>query len=172
LAQGKPKLDKFAFDPDAWFGSARFALAASETLFNAENMVVVFAAATLGHHALEKFLKTALICEGMVICNPSDAKALGLTKQDCAWGHDLLELARLLATKRSDLDLNAKIDIRGYFLHKMPMSIEQGLALFQPFFDELRYPHEKDLMEGIGPHEVIVLNALVVAIKPFICVWS
>jgi hypothetical protein len=167
-----PTLDRFAFDPDAWFASARFTWASAQTLFNDGNMVVVFAAATLGHHALEMFLKTALICEGMVACNPRDAKAFGITRDDCVWGHDLLELAKLLATKRPDFNIKDVIDIRGYWPHKMPMTVEDGLAMFQPFFDELRYPHEKELMEGIGQDEVIVLNALVAAIKPFVCVWT
>lgn len=167
-----PKLDKFACDPDAWYASARFTHTASQTLFNAGNVIVVFAAATLGHHALEMYLKTALICEGMTACKPSDAPAFGITKTDCAWGHDLFELARLPQSLRPEFRLTSVIDVYGYFPHKMPMTIEGGFRLFQPFFDELRYPHEKELMEGIGQYEVIVLDALVLAIKPFICVWS
>jgi hypothetical protein len=166
------RLDRFARDPDAWLASARFTWTASQTLFNDGNMIVIFAAATLGHHAVEMFLKTALICEGMVACHPRDAKAFGVEKDDCVWGHDLLVLAKLLATKRPQFNVKVVLDIRGYWPHKMPMTLENALAMFQPFFDELRYPHEKELMEGIGQDEVIVLNALVAAIKPFVCVWS
>ena len=172
MASKQPKLDRFACDPDAWFASARFTHAASQTLFNDGNIVVVFAAATLGHHCLEMFLKTALICEGMTACNPAHAKVFGITRDDCAWGHDLLELARLLTKYRPDFDLATKIDVRGYWPHKTPMTIGDGLALFQPFFDELRYPHEKELMEGIGQDEVIVLDSLVASMKPFISVWT
>ena len=58
------KLDRYARDAQAWTNSARVAYTASAHLFTSENFMLVFPAATLGHHALEMFLKAALIVEG------------------------------------------------------------------------------------------------------------
>ena len=76
------------------------------------------------------FLKTALICEGLTACNPKHALAFGITNDDCAWGHDLLQLARLLTKYRPDFGLTANLDVRGYWPHKMPMTIRDGSRCF------------------------------------------
>jgi hypothetical protein len=50
----------------------------------------------------------------------------------------------------------------------MLMSVERGLAMFNPFFSELRYPQALKQLEGIGPDDVVVLDALVDVIKPWV----
>lgn len=100
------KLDKYARDARAWRDFAKFNLSASMYLFESHDPFKVFAAATLGHHALEMYLKAALICEGFTVFNPRDVKHLNppgtLQETNCAWGHDLVALARQLAAKRPD----------------------------------------------------------------------
>ena len=54
-------------------------------------------------------------------------------------GYYLVQLGRLLAAKRPDFDLSTEL-IGFFFPHEMPMTIEDGLAMFDPFFWELRYP--------------------------------
>src|SRR5450755_1071146 len=58
-------------------------------LFSSSNLFVYVTAATLGHHALEMYLKSALICEGMTVFNPVILKSLdpgyALTRSNCAW---------------------------------------------------------------------------------------
>jgi hypothetical protein len=43
----------------------------------------------------------------------------------------------------------------------MPMTIEAGLALFDPFFSELRYPQEFRKLGGVGEDGKVVLDELV-----------
>lgn len=50
----------------------------------------------------------------------------------------------------------------------MPMTVKQGFILFDPFFSELRYPQELKDLEGVGEHEKIVLDELVVRLQPFL----
>jgi hypothetical protein len=43
------------------------------------------------------------------------------------------------------------------------------LATFDPFFSELRYPQElRNLKEGVGEQEKLVLDELVARLKPFL----
>jgi hypothetical protein len=167
--------DKYAKDARAWRDLARFTYTASRTLFTSDNNIVLcFPAATLGHHALEMFLKAALICEGFTVFNPSKIKELdpsvSLTAADCAWGHKLVVLARQLARKRPDFDLSDTTKITGYWYYKLPMTVERGFAMFDPFFSELRYPQALRKLEGVGPDDVVVLDALVAALRPFITI--
>jgi HEPN domain-containing protein len=87
--------------------------AASSYLFQSHNPILIFAAATLGHHALEMYLKSALIVEGLTAFDPSKIKYLDpsvrLQNTDRAWGHDLVVLLRQLAAKRSDFKLSAQM---------------------------------------------------------------
>ena len=165
------QLDKYAADAKTWRIYAQFNLDASRVLFTHENaLTLCFPAATLGHHAIEALLKTALIREGMTIFDPDKLRQLDgsvtLEREQCAWGHHLVQLGKLLAAKRPDFDLSAELS--GFFFpHKMPMTIEDGLAMFDPFFWELRYPQQLDKLEGIGPDDYRVLDALVVALEPF-----
>ncbi len=166
------RLDRYARDPRPWRDLAVIDHAASSKLFESGNPLLIFAAATLGHHALEMYLKAALICEGMTVFDPRKVKRLvpkgSLSASDCAWGHDLVTLARQLAGKRPDFDLKAELSVPGYFFHKLPMTVEAGFALFDPFFSELRYPQELKKLEGVGEHEKIVLDALIQTLMPFL----
>ena len=78
-------------------------------LFESHDVMLVFAAATLGHHALEMFLKAALILEGATVFDPAKVSRLDLSVRldaaDCVWGHNLGVLARKLAARRPDFDL-------------------------------------------------------------------
>src|ERR1039458_1898349 len=98
-------LDKFACDPKPWRIHAQFNLDAARVLFTHEGAITLcFPAATLGHLALEGLLKTALIREGFTIFDPAKLKQLStpvLTKDQCAWGHNLVALAKLLADRKS-----------------------------------------------------------------------
>jgi hypothetical protein len=92
-----PQLDKYAKDARAWQDCAKINYTASAHLFGSCSLFLYFTAATLGHHALEMYLKSALICEGMTVFNPVILKSLDpgleLTRSDCAWGHNLVALA-------------------------------------------------------------------------------
>jgi hypothetical protein len=66
------------------------------------------------HHALEMFLKAALISEGYTIFNPKKLSQLDpsetLDEDHCAWNHNLVDLARMLSAKSSKFDLSAELD--------------------------------------------------------------
>src|SRR5271157_308114 len=106
-------LDKYARDPKAWKAFADHNYAASIYLFESHNPFLIFNAATLGHHCLEMYLKATLICEGATVFDPTKIKHLDksvkLQPSDCAWGHDLVGLARQLAAKRRDFDLSEQM---------------------------------------------------------------
>lgn len=138
-------------------------------LFASSNLFVYFTAATLGHHALEMYLKSALICEGMTVFNPVILKSLdpgyALTRSNCAWGHCLVELATWLSQKRPEFNLRAEMNIPECRALLMPMTLEDGFALFDPFFSELRYP--QDLRKcGISQDHKLVLDVLVARLQP------
>lgn len=169
------QLDKYAKDSHTWYLWAKVHYRASGELFAlaSENPIYCFPAATLGHHALEMYLKAALICEGMAVFNPKklpslDA-ALGLTKKDCAWRHELVGLARKLSNRRNDFDLTAKLDLPDCPEVKMPKTVLAGLELFDQYFSVLRYPQElkKPEGEGVGREEQRVLDRLVALLTPF-----
>lgn len=141
-------------------------------LFRNGDPLLYIPAATLGHHALEMYLKAALICEGMTVFNPVILRSLAagsaLTRSDCAWGHCLVDLARLLAEKRADFALRAEINLPECLLLPMPMTLLAGFALFDPFFSELRYPQELKKLRGVCKDESSVLDALVLRLQPFL----
>src|SRR5882724_4104055 len=87
------KLDKYSQDAWAWKHWAGIAYTASTQLFESRNLLLIFPAATLGHHALEMYLKAALICEGCTVFDPNKIKRLHpsvtLRTENCTWGHDL-----------------------------------------------------------------------------------
>ena len=163
-------LDKYARDPKPWRLLAQFNLDAARVLFTHDGAITLcFPAATLGHLALEGLLKTALIREGFTIFDPAKLKQLAsptLSKEQCAWGHNLVALAKLLASKRAELDLQKPI--RGFFPpYEYPVTIEGGLAIFDPYFSELRYPQQLDKLQGIGPDDLRMLDAIVQELLPF-----
>lgn len=163
-------LDKYARDPKPWRIHAQYNLDAARVLFtNEASITLCFSAATLGHLALEGLLKTALIREGFTIFDPAKLKQLAnnsLARDECAWGHNLGALARLLASKRTDFDLRKPIN--GVFPpHEYPVTIENGLDIFDPFFSELRYPQQLNRLQGIGPDDGRMLDAIVEELLPF-----
>jgi hypothetical protein len=165
------QLDRYARDGDRWNRSALFNYRAATTLFETEDMVLVFPAATLAHHAIEMYLKAALICEGLTVFNPDRIEwldpSIGLKRKDCAWNYSLVKLGRQLAAKRHDFDLSRVI--LGYYLPQdSQMTLEKGLDMFDPFFDELRYPRELKALKAVGPSDIIVLKAIVAALEPFL----
>lgn len=167
------QLDKYARDARTWRDAARLNYTGARTLFTSENNVVTcIPAATLAHLALEMFLKAALIMEGMTVFSPRDLEKLdpsvGLTNRDCVWGHQLVGHARLLASKRPDFDLTDTSKIPFYFPHEGPMTLEAGLAVFDPFFFELRYPQELVELDSVGPDDVLMLDSLVAALEPYL----
>ena len=167
-----PQLDKYAKDARAWHEWAKVNYTASAELFTSDNPLLYLPAATLAHHALEMYLKAALICEGMTIFNPvilpSLDPRLGVTRSDCAWGHNLVELAKRLAEKRSNFNLDTEMEIRECSKLLMPMTLRAGFALFDPFFSELRYPQELRKLKGVGVDEKLVLDVLVARLQPFL----
>ena len=164
-------LDRYARDARAWQDWAAINHAASQLLFANGNPSLYFPAVTLGHHTLEMYLKAVLIGEGMTVFDPKQVKKLdpevGLTADRCAWGHNLVALAQLLAAKRRDFNLSAEIYVPSLVL-KMPMELLAAFELFDPFFSELRYPMELQKIAGFGDEEGLVLDALVDRLLPFL----
>src|SRR5260370_21903124 len=103
------QLDKYAKNAKEWSNFAKINYKAAATLFASGNPFFILVAATLGHHALEMYLKAALICSGMVVFNPARVRSLdpglGISAADCAWDHGLATLAETLAAKRNAFDL-------------------------------------------------------------------
>jgi hypothetical protein len=48
------------------------------------------------------------------------------------------------------------------------LTVERALAMFDPFFFELRYPQELDELDGIGPDDLRVSDSLVKILSPFV----
>jgi hypothetical protein len=179
------KPDKFAQNARAWKGSADVTYRAAAHLFETRDLLLIFPAATLAHHALEMYLKAALICAGCTVLCPEDVKNLDptttLKKSDCVWGHDLVLLARELATRRSDFDLTARMTFLGPWQRSVVLAgevptacqpqmlaptVETGFKVFNPF-TELRYPHELTL-SGLGEDDKLTLDELVRYLQPFV----
>lgn len=166
-----PQLDRFARDARAWKQCAEINYLAAGHLFASSNLLVYFTAATLGHHALEMYLKSALICEGMTVFNPVILKCLdpgyALTRSNCAWGHCLVELATRLSERRPDLNLRAEMHVPECRALLMPMTLKAGFALFDPFFSELRYPQDLKKCTVSQDHK-LVLDVLIARLHPFV----
>ena len=165
------KPDKYARNARAWKDGADIAYRAATRLFETRDLLLIFPAATLAHHALEMYLKAALICEGFTVFNPRVIKhldpSISLEEADCAWDHDLVILARQLASKRPDFDLTATMIFLGPWQHEGPPTVENGFKIFNPFFYELRYPHELTL-SGVGEDDKLTLDELVARLQPFL----
>jgi hypothetical protein len=166
-----PQLDNYARDARAWRDWAKVNYTASTHLFGSGNPLLYLPAAALGHHALEMYLKAALICEGLTVFNPIILKSLDgdvkLKRSDCAWGHELVELAQQLAARRKDFNLDGKMDIRECRALPMPMTMRDAFALFDPYFSELRYPQDLKKLGGVGEDEKLLLDVLVSRLQPF-----
>ena len=158
-------LDKYARDYATWRDFAAIDYRAAIRLFETDDPFMYFAGATLGHHALEMYLKSALILNGMTVFDPRKVKLLdpsvGLAENDCVWGHNLVNLGKLLAARCQHFDMSARLPFMGLVTIQEPITVEQGLAIFDPFFTELRYPQEMKLMSGLGPEHRVLLDELV-----------
>ena len=161
------QLDPHAGDARVWLDFACVNYLGSQALFEHPNIALVFCAATLGHLALEMCLKTALICHGLTVFDPSKVNQLDpsiqLAGADCVWGHGLIVLAERLENLTQGFSLSDALDVPEYigFSETPPTTIRAGLQIFDPFFTELRYPSELEQVSGIGPDERFLLKALV-----------
>jgi hypothetical protein len=53
-----------------------------------------------------------------------------------------------------------------------PMTIKEGLAVFDPFFTELRYPQEMKNCDGLGEDHKYLLDALVAELRHARFQWN
>ena len=87
-------LDKYAKDWELWHRFATINYTAAIRLFETDDPLMWFPAATLGHYALEMHLKAVLILNGMTVFDPRKVKRLdpsiGLAKSDCFAGGGVL----------------------------------------------------------------------------------
>jgi HEPN domain-containing protein len=159
------KLDNYARDFALWRDWAAINYRAAKVLFETGDPFLLFPAATLGHHALEMYLKSALITTGMTVFDPKRVQSLDprtdLGPDDCVWGHELMKLAIVLEKRRPEFRLSKQMDLIGYVVMKEPMTVEEGLKIFDPFFSELRYPQEMKEVEGLGGEHKLLLDSLV-----------
>lgn len=160
--------DKYARDAEAWITHGKIIYQAARALFDAGDAYpsLYFSAATLGHSALEVLMKGILIGEGMVSFDPRRIKqlpeAVVLKRKDCVWDHSLLALARKLE-QQTDFDLDEEMHFHN-ILYQPPFPVRKALEHFEPFFEELRYPHQLENTTGFGAGDELVLEELVVRI--------
>ena len=163
------KLDNYARDFELWRDWAAINYRAAITLFETNDPFLFFPAATLGHHALEMYLKSAMIANGMTVFKREDVTSLdpgiSLAEADCVWGHSLVKLAEALAKRNAIFDPLRQMDVLGYLTLNEPMTIREGLGIFDPFFSELRYPQEMKQCGGLGEHHKYLLDSLVTEMR-------
>ena len=123
----------YSTDADSWLQWADHTYKGARTLFNSGDFLLWFPAAILGHHALEMYLKAALMRKGH-----------RAVKGD-VWGHDLITLFNKLVMK----------------VPALPNDLPRKLAVFNDYFDELRYPQVLLKVEGLGEDEGRLLDDLV-----------
>lgn len=157
-------LDKYARDAGTWLTYGNLIYSAARVLFDSANASpdLYFSAAPLGHSCLEVLMKGILIQEGMVSFDPKRIKKLSgtvLSEQDCVWGHSLIDLAEKL-TRCTKFDLDEEMKYHS-IEHPAPFTIRQGLELFDPFFEELRYPHGLERVKSFGGGDEHILDELV-----------
>jgi len=169
------KLDKYARDFKMWRDWAAIDYRAAQTLFETGDPFLWFPAATLGHYALEMYLKAALIANGLTIFDPGKLKHLdaGITllREECAWGHELVRLAEQLAERNPAFDPSKQMNFVGVVL-ETGMTIKEGLSIFNPFFSELRYPQEMRQVQGLGEEHLRLLNSLVAELRHARFQWN
>jgi hypothetical protein len=170
------QLDTYARDFALWRDWAAIDYQAATILFETHDPFLLFPAATLGHHALEMYLKSALIANGLTIFDPKKVRLLdpqvNLVAADCAWGHDLVELAKGLAQRSATFEPSRQMSIVGFLTMKEPMTIEEGLSIFNPFFGELRYPQKMNKVDGIGEEHKHLLDSLVSELRHARLKWN
>jgi HEPN domain-containing protein len=129
----------FESDVKTWLQYAHSSYSASRSLFDeALRPGYWFPAALLGHHALELYLKAALLRRGHRI-EPGDV-----------WGHDLVELAQELEKEVPDFP-----------------PLMDSLEFFDRCFAEFRYPTNDSRLLELGQEEGILLQKVVEAIRPY-----
>jgi len=122
-------------------------------------------------------LKSALIAKGLTVFDPAKLKRLDpggivLTREDCAWGHELVKLAKQLEQRSRNLDLSKELIPVGFITMKEPMTLEDGLQVFDPFFTELRYPQQMNKVDGIGFEHRQLLEILVKELRHARFEWN
>lgn len=167
----KLTLDKYARNAPEWRDAGFHNYRASIALFESGDPFLWLTAAVLGHHALEMLLKAILIQEGMTVFDKASVKdldpALGLKKTDCAWGHNLVELARKVEGKRTDFKLSAQIPWSDVG-EETPISVLKGFEIFEAFFWELRYPRGLQNVSELGDFHGELLRCLYEYLEPFL----
>ncbi len=161
-----PDLDKYARDVRAWRDWADLYWSATSLLFKSDNLAMYLPAATMAHHTLERYLKAALISSGATVCPRHVADANGISEADYVWGHQLADLAKALSKRQPAFDPSVDLGIPVSILDGGHTLLE-GLRHFEPYFEELRYPQQLNKMEGVGQHELYVLNRMVEVLRPF-----
>ena len=164
-------LDRYARSAPEWCVLGYYNYAASRALFESGDSSLWFPAATLGHHALEMFLKAVLIHEGMTAFDPGKIKqldpTLSLTKGDCVWGHALVVLAKKVAGKRADFHLGTVLSC-SVVRERAPINLLRGFEIFDPFLSELRYPQQLQNVEGLGVCHGELLGHLFAHLEPLL----
>lgn len=165
------QLDRYARDARAWRDLARINHAAAGYLFMSDDPRLLFPPAILAHHALEMFLKSALIGAGMTVFNPVILKSLGaeveLRRTDCIWGHSLLHLSERLAEKRREFSLHGELDIGECRARVMLMGLREAFAFFDPFHSHLSSPQNLQKV-SVRKEDRLILEALVARLEPFV----
>jgi hypothetical protein len=64
------------------------------------------------------------------------------------------------------------MDLVGYVTLKEPMTVREGLSLFNPFFSELRYPRELEKVGGLGGEHKELLDGLVAELRHARFSWN
>src|ERR1700728_4857455 len=143
MVKSVAQIDKYARNAQTWKIHATFTYSAAQVLFNHVNaLALCFSGAVLGHLALEQYLKSALIHAGMTVFDPRKVAQLdasqSLTKSDCVWGHDLVELGECLSAKQPTFEL-ATVVLDYWLPYGTPITVRRGLEIFDSFFTEMRY---------------------------------
>jgi len=92
---------------------------------------------------------------------------VGLKKDECVWDHKLVVLANVFAARNANFDLDARF-VAPTVVVKMPMTIMKAFEMFDPFFSELRYPVEANLVDELGEEHGFVLDAVVEYLESFL----
>jgi len=130
----------FSANAETWLQWAEQTYAGARVLFNNGNPFLWFPAAFLGHQALEKFLKAALVKQGR-----------SAVKGD-VWGHKLVDLA-------------SELTKTGF---NFPLGFVDDLQTFSDFFEDLRNPHPAKKVQELGSMKGVLIDYLVKVLRPAI----
>ena len=95
-------LDKYARDARSWRDFAKVNHVAAQHLFASGNPFMYLVAATLGHHALELYLKAALINEGMTAFGRTENRGLYMGSFCLETGGETCREAKRVQSRRED----------------------------------------------------------------------